>query len=199
MLCKEYNVNVVLEQEMKSMSLAYVLGFATGIGVVAVMGIIINHLYKKKFGRKKNEYDERQEALRGKAYKAAFFTLMGYLAINGIICQGFGIEWAESFTEAFIGICISVIIFAIICIKDDAYFSISEKPGTYLILFAVIGLLNIGICLFNFIKHESFITDGLLNEKAVNLSSGIMFFILDIVLVVKMLDDKISGKREGDI
>ncbi len=181
------------------MNLAYSLGFIAGIATVAVVASIIAIIYKKKYGRKKNDYDERQEALRGKAYKAAFFTLIIYMVANGVISKGLGIIWAEAMTEALIGVFLSVTVFVVICIKDDAYLSMSDKPATYLALFSIIGFVNIGISTFFFVRNESFLTDGILNEKAVNLSAGIVFIILAIAIAAKMLHDRQIEKRDDEI
>jgi cytochrome bd-type quinol oxidase subunit 2 len=180
------------------MNLAYTLGFFAGIASVAVVGSIIAIIYKKKYGRKKNEYDERQKALRGKAYKAAYFTLLAYLVISGLVTKGFGIHWAEGMVEAFLGIFLSVAVFVIICIKNDAYFSLSDRPTTYLALFSIIGFFNIGISTIEFVNHESFVTNGMLNEKTINLFCGIMFIILAITMAAKMLHEKHMMKRDGD-
>lgn len=181
------------------MSLAYVLGFVAGIAAVAVILTIISTLYKKKYGKKRYEYDERQELLRGKAYRSAYFVLMAYLAVNGIIVKGFEIKWADTMTESMLGIFISVTVFVIQCIKNDAYISLSEKPGTYLTLFSVIGLLNMLMCTLFYIRHGSFMTDGELNEIVLNLFSGIMFLILASAMAVKMFRERQLRKRDGDI
>jgi len=181
------------------MNLAYTLGFVAGIASVAVIIAIISFLYKKKYGRKRKEYDERQEALRGKAYKYAYFTLIAYLLADGVITKGFEIRWAETITESYLGIMISVLVFAIICIKNDAYFSLTEKPGTYLVLFLVLGFVNIGVCVMRYIMHGSLITDGMLNQYAMNLFSGIMFLILAAAMAVKMFNERQLEKRDGDI
>lgn len=181
------------------MNLAYALGFFAGIASVAVILSIISVLYKRKYGKRRYEYDERQEALRGKAYRSAYFTLMVYLAINGIIAKGFEIKWADTMTESMLGIFISVGVFVIQCIKNDAYISLSERPATYLTMFSVIGFLNILICTFYYIRHGSFMTDGMLNEIVLNLFSGIMFLILASAMAIKMFRERQLRKRDGDI
>lgn len=181
------------------MNLAYALGFLAGIASVAVITSLITILYKKKYGKNKNEYDERQKALRGKAYKTAYFVLMVYLIVNSLITKAFELKWAETITESLLGIFISVLVFAIICIKNDAYVSLSEKPATYLSLFSAVGFVNIGICILYYIRHKSFVTDGMLNEYAINLFSGMMFLILSSAIAVKMFHERQLRKRDGDI
>lgn len=181
------------------MNMAYTLGFFAGIVSVAIITGLISIIYKKKYGKKKNEYDERQEALRGKAYKTAYFALMCYLIVNGLITKGLEIRWAETLTESLLGIFLSVMVFVIICIKNDAYISLSEKPATYMSLFSVIGFVNIVIGILYYIRHNTFMTDGILNEYAINLFSGVMFLILASAIAVKMFHERQSRKRDDDI
>ena len=181
------------------MNLFYIAGFAAGVITVAIVITVINLLYKKKHGRKKPEYDERQETLRGRAYKAAYFTLLFYLILNGLVVKGFGLEWAENLTGSFIGLSISIGVFVIKCIKDDAYISLSEKPVTYLVLFSIVGFINLGVSIFRIVGHKSFMTDGLLNDNAINLTCGILFTILAAVMAVKMIKDSRSGNKDGEV
>ena len=59
----------------------YLAGILAGIMAVAVVTAILTAVRKKQ-GRPKPEYDERQMAARGVAYRWAFLTLMLSLAVN---------------------------------------------------------------------------------------------------------------------
>lgn len=59
----------------------YLAGILAGIMAVAVVTAILTAVRKKQ-GRPKPEYDERQMAARGAAYRWAFLTLMLSLAVN---------------------------------------------------------------------------------------------------------------------
>ena len=62
----------------------YVAGFLVGIASVAVV-IAVMAAVRKKQGRPKAEYDERQLAARGIAYRWAYMTLiLSLLADTGV-------------------------------------------------------------------------------------------------------------------
>lgn len=171
------------------------LGFALGFILSLAILFLIAVLMKKKNGTGK--YDERQELARGKAYKYAFFVLMIYSCLNGLFNLISGINWSDTISGNFIGICLSVTVFACVCLFKDAYFSVREKPGFYISLFSIIAIVNIAAGVINLLeKDNAVITDGQLNYHSINLIVGIMFIIILVAAVIKLLNDKKLEKTE---
>ena len=137
-------------------------------------------------------FDERQMLARNKAYKYAFSFLLFYNAV----CCGLDslkiIKWATPGALLFIGISISVTIFNVICILENAYEKYNEKINS---MSSLIGSLSLGFMyIINFLgsltSGKSFFTDGLLNENIFPLFFAILFLSIPVAQFVKKQMDK---------
>ena len=173
------------------MDIEYVLGFLLGLCIVAVLAGSIVWIFRKKRGPAK--YDERQTIARLGAYRAAFWTLVAYLCLSGLFTIATGLEWADAMTGPFIGICAAVTVFACISISEDAYFAVNERPGFYLILFAVVILADVGVGIKNAVDGVAFVTDGALNYHCMNFVIIVMFLAVFVALAIKAAA---RGKKE---
>lgn len=186
--------------EVKGESLEYylgvVIGMATGFILVALLMWIIRKMGGKVgFKNCKESYDERQMIARGQAYKIAFFTLMFYMCIVSFISEFSGNPLLMSFTGIWIGVCLSISVFAISCIIKDAYMSLYENAKGIIMMFLVVGISNIGIGILNLEKHPIIENDAL-SIHCINLIVGIMFLIILVVFCGKLLYDTRNTKEE---
>lgn len=172
--------------------LGLVLGIVTGVAFVALVVLII----KKGKISKKDQYDERQLLVRSKAYQIAFVVLVGYLLINGIINSILEVHWCDSFMGSILGIFLSVMVFALFCIFQDAYVSFQEKPTQNILLLAVIAVANFGIGFIINDQHHDFIVNGQLSYHAINIICGILLVIIIIAMLIKRRMDKKSVELE---
>lgn len=104
----------------------YLAGILAGIMAVAVVTAILTAVRKKQ-GRPKPEYDERQMAARGVAYRWAFLTLMLSLAVNTGVEAIWG-PWAKPGVSAWMLIFLSIGVFIVACVRKDAYFAVAQNP-----------------------------------------------------------------------
>ncbi len=168
------------------------LEYAVGILIVLAATLVIAVKAKAK-GGVPGKFDERQQALRGRAYKAAFWTLNGYLALC-VALEVLGIRWAQHTVLLFVGICFSVTVFALICIWTDAYFAINQKPRFYMGLFAALCVVNALCAAGNVLAGEPLTTEGLLNYHAINAVVAAMFLPLLAAIVFKA---RLEKRRDG--
>lgn len=162
--------------------------FGVGLGAGLFVGAIIL-LLKKKFG-KKCEYDERQVAVRGKAFKAGFITF--------VICE-FSAFLFELITEAplvivapgiasIIIILISVFVFLEVAIFGDAYFSANEpyspKWGVIMLLFGILTVIQ------GLMADESW-------YKCLYLSLGAFFLLTMISIFIKAFITKKALEKDS--
>lgn len=161
----------------------YYLGIAVGIvaGIILVMIAAIN--YRKKTG--KCEYDERQERARGKAYKYGFFTLMVYLLIYGTLQDITEVYWGKGLVGVSFGICISVAVFAVISIWNDAYFSLRENPRRFTVLFVAVAVLNLSTGMRHIVHSE-----GLTDYNILNLFMGVTALVILAAMGAKALKNR---------
>ena len=169
------------------MSTEYIWGYVFGVAVVLIpvaIGVLIYKLRHKNSGK----YDERQELARGKAFKYAFFVQLGYNGLTMVLDQVIT-PWADRSMEVFVGVVLSAFVYAAICIRKDAYISFQERPQMYVIMFSVIGGVNLLITFMNFAMGNTFIENGLLTFRAANLICALLLLLLAIVLGVKSRRD----------
>ena len=168
----------------------YVAGVLVGIGSAAVV-IAVMAAARKKQGRPKPEYDERQMAARGVAYRWAFLTLMLSLAVNTGVEAIWG-PWAKPGVSAWMMIFLSVGVFVVVCVRRDAYFAMAQDPKASLWLFGAVVVLQIPNIIIT-LRSGGFVEDGLLTWDALSPASGALFLVLTVCAIVRL-----RRQREDD-
>lgn len=168
----------------------YVAGVLVGIGSAAVV-IAVMAAVRKKQGRPKPEYDERQMAARGVAYRWAFLTLMLSLAVNTGVKAIWG-PWAKPGVSAWMLIFLSVGVFVVVCVRRDAYFAVAQDPKASLWLFGAVVVLQIPNIIIT-LRSGGFVEDGLLTWDALSPASGALFLVLTVCAIVRL-----RRQREDD-
>ncbi|BBF44933.1 hypothetical protein lbkm_3673 [Lachnospiraceae bacterium KM106-2] len=159
--------------------------------VVFILAWIIK--YKVRGGKCEDEYDERQIAARGSAYKYGFFTAILYMYFSMVIKLWLGHPWCAESLEAVIGICLSVIVFITVCIWKDAYVSFRRSTKSQCILVAIVGGLNLFVGIRDMMHPEKVIDGDMLNGVSPNLLIGVMFcFVGAVTLIKRMKDSRIE-------
>lgn len=167
----------------------YVAGVLVGIGSAAVV-IAVMAAVRKKQGRPKPEYDERQMAARGVAYRWAFLTLMLSLAVNTGVEAIWG-PWAKPGVAVWMMIFLSVGVFVVVCVRRDAYFAMAQDPKASLWLFGAVVVLQIPNIIT--LRSGGFVEDGLLTWDALSPASGALFLVLTVCAIVRL-----RRQREDD-
>lgn len=168
----------------------YVAGVLVGIGSAAVV-IAVMAAVRKKQGRPKPEYDERQMAARGVAYRWAFLTLMLSLAVNTGVEAIWG-PWAKPGVSAWMLIFLSIGVFIVACVRKDAYFAVAQNPKASLWLFGAVVVLQIPNIIIT-LRSGGFVEDGLLTWDALSPASGALFLVLTVCAIVRL-----RRQREDD-
>lgn len=179
--------------------MSYILGFAVGIIVAVAITIAVVLLIRKSSNKVPitgEKYDERQKLARGKAFKAAYLTLLTYGLLYGLLDMVIDKKWCDSLTGMTIGVVLSLAVFVTVCIFNDAYLSFKEKPGYVIKLFIFIALLNGVVSVMNFLPgHNAIIVNGILTYRSVNL----LLFILFTVILTAMLIKRRRDRKDEDI
>lgn len=174
-------------------NLAYVLGVIVGILFVMLFCGIFAIVTKRRGKCANVQFDERQMVAHGKAYRYAFFTVLFYLLAWGLFELATGARLWDTYTGCFLGVFLSVTVFAVVAILNDAYFAVNERPATYLGIFTLVMVLNLGIGIWNLITGDDpIVENGMLNYHSVNLLVGGMFLVILIVAAIRVW----QGKRE---
>ena len=179
----EYNV-----KEAGAKNIYYLLGVICGVAMGLALVALLVWITRKMGGKvdlecKKGAYDERQLLARGVAYKYAFFTLMIGMVVIALMEEIAGIRLFMSMAGVWVLICISIAVFATICILKDAYMSLYENVKGVVIMFSAIGILNIAIGIGNIVDGVPLIENGVLSTRCANLIVGLLFvYILPVFI-----------------
>ena len=173
-------------------SIYYILGCVCGVVAGLAFCVVVVWLIRKVGGKvdlncKKGAYDERQMLARGEAYKYAFFTLMIGVVVVCLLNDIAKIPFFMSIGGMYIIVCISLGVFATICIVKDAYMSLYENAKGVCMLFGVIGLLNVAIGIINIAHGTALLENGVLTVDCLNLVVGVLFLYLLIVFGARVI------------
>ena len=165
-------------------------GFAVGRSVGVASGIIVGLIiciflikYMNRDKKLKTEYDERQEAVRGKGYTFGFWGCMAGAALVMILdCGGF--EIANRFVMDFFIIFVGLIVQVTYCIWNDGYYGINTNRKRFYIISIIAALCNLLSVIGN-IKGGSFIADGVLQDSGVNFLIVVLFIVIGVELIIK--------------
>lgn len=175
----------------------YNIGYLSGllvslfIGAVLVCGILImttkNHSLKR-------EYDERQEFIKGKGVKYGFFTMLtaslGIVYLNNLLPKPI---MDTTFAMTLV-VSLGVLVNVHYCIWRDGYFSLNEKPGLFIVIFALLTATQYFIFAMN-LKFR-IVSDGMITYRGANLAVGVMSTFLLIDLLAKSICQKKEERED---
>ena len=170
-------------------SFGWIAGFVVGLLLVAVVMFIFNRKAHTD-GARKPRFDERQELVRGRGYKYAFFALLVYLVAYGVI----GYTWFAPLAGAFLGLVIGVGVYACYTIWQDAYFALNEKRRMYILLDALIFAINAAAGVSNILQGRVMENGVVTGGGSLNLMCAVLF----LVVLVALLCKEIASRREED-
>lgn len=140
------------------------------------------------------EYDERQLIARGNGYKYGFFTALIYMILIIYLTETRLIKNVSTTFLICLGIFFSLLVFECYCIVKDAFLSLTQNRKSYIILCAIIVVvdaINVILATLDGIDFEngsidvSLLANGLL---------GLLFGIMLILLIIK----GIIAKRDAE-
>lgn len=136
-------------------------------------------------------FDERQDGVRGMAYKYAFFTLMIAAWIYGITDLILG-RWCDVLVGISLCVGVSIAVFAVICIVKDAYLGLKERPRAVMTLFTLVTVFNLGVG-GAYLASGQLVEDGVLTFRAVNPILGAVTLVILIVYLVNVAAERKEG------
>lgn len=140
----------------------------------------------------RDEYDERQVLARGRAFMWGFFTLMICLMVYGMLDMLID-RWCDTLTGCIICIYVALLVFASICIKQDAFAGIGKNRKRNLTVLLVLTLANMFFGVEN-ITGGDVVRDGLLTFRSVSLIVGATTGVVLLIYWLHGLRDR--GEEE---
>ena len=173
------------------MSTSYAAGLAFGIVTALIIFALIWKFSKKSM---KGTFDERQELVRGRGYKYASFTMLGFLTLD-LLLESFDAFETLPVTRTlaiFLMILAGVMVYALYCIKNDSYFGVGTDTRTYrAVMWVVI------VC--NAISGFSGLKDGAMVDGKLSFGPcAALLFCLAFVTIMIMLSIKQRSMSEEE-
>lgn len=165
----------------------------TVIAISTVLGLLIAALFFliiKTNDKVFSEYDERQELVRGRAFRYAYLSLFSYIVLTAVLSvMNINIP-VEPTMLSLIGVGISDVILMTILILNDGYFALNESRKSLIVIIAIALLFNTFASINN-IMSNAVIVNGILTESAINIEVVILLvYPLALLLVKSRLDNR---------
>lgn len=174
------------------MSISYQWGVAVGVIVGILIVAAIFTYNKKKTGTiNGGDFDERQQLLRGKAFQKGFFTMMGFSGLYWMLAQLIlQRPLMEDGLSGLVCLFAGVAVFGVDCILHDAFFTVKNKPKTYIVLFAACSLAQVPSVILN-LQNGSVMENGVLTFSIMPLVAAVTFLsILAAILIQLAVPEK---------
>lgn len=140
---------------------------------------------------KEAKYDERQTAVRGRAFKYAYGTLLVALLFYAASDDIW--NWCVPLTGCAAAIVVSLVPYAWVSIMNEAYWWANTKRVGQYVTFALLGLMNLGLALSSWLRGD-LIVDGVLQIGGANLVLGSVFIYVFVIAMIQ----RARLRRGGD-
>ena len=169
-----------------------------GLGIGIMIGLVIALIFFK-YGNTDHkvmtEYDERQKTIRGKGYMLAFYTLLIYDVVTGVLRSG-GFRFpVKDILVSYTGIILSCTVLGAYCIWKGAYWGMNNNKKRYAVLLAVCIVLNAIPVVRLFMDKGS--AEGIFESvPMVNLLVLLMLGVCGIAYLARKIADKNADASE---
>lgn len=170
------------------------LGFVVGL-MIAAIALVFIFKYANKDGKVRTEYDERQKAVRGKAYRYAFYTEVFAQAVIMCLFMSDVQLPIEDYALVFTGILAGCIVLAAYCIWNDVYWGMNNDHRRYHIVFLIATVLNALPVIFG-VTGGTLFENGKLGMPLLNIIVLFMMAVIYVELLIKKLMDKKSDAED---
>ena len=166
---------------------SYTTGIICGIMCALFVCMLAKVFIHRRLKMDKRDYDERQIAVQGSAYKYAYLTLIFALFAAQLCVNTFDFTVKPLTTICVCGM-LSLAVFVSICILKDAYFTCkTRKPGV-VILFLVLGVINL-------IGGIRLLTNQTFENAWISLSVAFLMLYIGALMIGKNIYER---KREDE-
>lgn len=155
--------------------------------LIAALVLVICLLLRPHRGPK--TFDERQERLRGRAFRRGFFAMVIFASVYLTLCARFNwtlmADGMSLFTAAILGIGV----FAVDAVWNDAYFPLNEKPSWYIGICGLTLAANLAGGL-PALLNGTLLRGGVVSYDAMPLLCALMFLALFVTMLLKLWKDR---------
>ena len=161
----------------------------TILAIVVVLVLAVLVAVMVRFSGKKQQYDERQLILRGRAFQKGFFTILVLGAVYMMIRLFADRSFMEDVVALMLVMIVGIGVFAVDCILHEAFLTANRKPWSYVLICCAAVLSNVS-GLYRCIREGTLIRGGLLTIDCIHIALAALFVVVGIVLVCKWSAEK---------
>ena len=165
--------------------------FALGImvGVMAAAWFL-----SRKAKQNENEYDEMQLKIRARGYQIGFYTALMLMLVLILLWELGWLTFVTPGLAVFAALILSVTVFAIYCILNDAFLSIRGKANRYFGIFGMIVALEGIVCVRDIARGK------MLEDGKLTFGSGVpaLMFICYLVILITLIVKTVQHRREAE-
>lgn len=171
---------------------AFVFGFVFGLAIVAFAAWILGKFFlKKSFVA---EYDERQNAARGTAFKYGFYTMLaGNMAVYVYHLFSDNTYLLDPVYTDIILVILGLLVYASVSIWKNAYVGINQTVKRSVWLLLGIGVMNIGIGVMNSNLSSKHVMS--ISYYGINFALGTLLVVICIEMLIK---NRLDSAREEE-
>lgn len=160
----------------------YSIGIICGIICALFVCVLAKVYIRRRLKMDQRDYDERQIAVQGSAYKYAYLTLLIVVFLGALCVSAFDLT-VKPLTLICLCAMLSLAVFVSICILRDAYFTCkTRKPGVF-ILFLALGVVNL-------IGGIRLLTDHACENAWISLSVAFLMLYIGALMIVKNIRER---------
>ena len=134
------------------------------------------------------KFDERQKAVRGRAYRLAFWVGFGYMLcmIPILVVQVDGEKTVEPYLLMFGCFMLQTLVFHVYCLINHSALPLSQKPVVMILGYLVMGITWLLNC-WNCVRREPLALVGYGSDGWLYLITAITFLAMALMHVVQLL------------
>ena len=173
-------------------------GFQYGIYIGVFVAIAVSIFVWKKYKKgKKPYYDERQELIRGRAFRYGFYAMIFWIAISMFAEFLFERTLFDRGAFAFITVIAGVGVNVVYSILSGSYFYVNMNRRKYIIILIAATVINF-ISSVAMIARGGIIVDGVLTYKCVNILVTILLVAVLAAIYIRDKAEKLVEQRDDD-
>lgn len=169
-------------------------GMFIGIFIAIVISIIVWKRLKKT---KKPYYDERQELIRGRAYKNGFYAMIIWIGISMFAEFLFDRTIFDRGSFAIITVLVGIGVNVVYSILHDSYFYVNMNRKKYILLLIIVTLINLASSIVMIISG-GIVVDGVVTYKATNIFVTIFLAVVLLAVYIREKIEKLLEKKDEE-
>jgi hypothetical protein len=181
----DYNVEAYNTVGNNASRNGMIIGLIVGLLIVVLLLFLI-----RDPNAPVKEYDERQVAAKGKAYKYGFYSFLIWFGLAVFASEADVAFPVSTSVLMFLGLLFAAAVMVTVSVMNDAYFRMDEKRGTFTGVLCALAVTNILLGVTHITKGDVFVDGKMTFMGSANLLVGIFTAYLLIILLIKYLLDK---------